>query len=331
MNINPKSKYAYQLLHAGILALAHAERNGIRVDIRYVRREKRQLTAKIEQLEEQFCHTKFYYHWTHIVKNGKPNINSNYQLAHFLYDVKKLEPAKTTISGKGSTDEEALKQLNIPELDILLQIRKLKKVRDTYLDAFLREQVNNYIHPFFNLHLVKTFRSSSDHPTFQNIPKRDKESMQIVRQALYPRPGHQLMEVDYSSLEVRIAACYHQDSRMLKYIKNPQSDMHRDMAEQIFLFKYTPSIPEHKVLRSATKNGFVFPEFYGDYYKNCAYNLACNWGGLPEGKWKRGQGIMIDSNTHLSDHLIDNGISSLNAFTKHIQDIEQDFWGNRFR
>ena len=51
-------------------------------------------------------------------------------------------------------------------------MRKLKKVRDTYLDAFLREQVDGYLHPFFSLHTVKTFRSSSERINFQNIPKR---------------------------------------------------------------------------------------------------------------------------------------------------------------
>ena len=125
--------------------------------------------------------------------------------------------------------------MGIPELDNLLRIRKLKKVRDTYLEGFLREQVNGYIHPFFNLHLVRTYRSSSDHPNFQNIPKRDKEAMNIVRRAIFPRPGHQLLELDYSGLEVRIAACYHKDKTMLRYIGDPHSDMHGDMAKQIFI------------------------------------------------------------------------------------------------
>ena len=58
--------------------------------------------------------------------------------------------------------------------------------------------------------------------------------MKTTRKALYPRPGHQLLEVDYSGLEVRIAACYHKDPVMLKYI-NTGYDMHADMAAQIFM------------------------------------------------------------------------------------------------
>ena len=216
------------------------------------------------------------------------------------------------------------------ELDGLLRVRKLKKIRDTYLDAFANEQVNGVVHPFFNLHLVRTYRSSASNPNMQNIPKRDKEAMQIVRKAIYPRKGHQLVAVDYSGLEVRISTCLHRDSRMLKYINNPASDMHSDVAKQIFkLDTFNKDIEGHTVLRNATKNGFVFPVFYGDYYKNCAFYLACNWGGLKEGKWKPGEGIPL-GDKHLSDHLISQGLTSYTVFTKHIQDIEDDFWKNRF-
>ena len=330
MKINPKTEQAYKLLHDGTLSLARAELQGIRVDMKYAESKKQHMTRKIERLESKFYNTNFFKHWNHSTKN-KVNINSNLQLANFLYKTKKLEPALLTESGQGSTNEEALSQLNIPELNDLLEIRKLKKVRDTYLDGFIREQVNGYVHPSFNLHLVRTFRSSSDRPNFQNIPIRDEEARKTVRKALYPRPGHQLLEIDYSGLEVRIAACYHKDSTMLKYINNPASDMHRDMAEQLFLINnFDKSLPSHKTLRDATKNGFVFPEFYGSYYKNCAINLACQWGELPMSKWKAEQGIQMPEGT-LSDHLISKGIKSFDKFTEHIKEIELDFWGTRFK
>jgi hypothetical protein len=115
---------------------------------------------------------------------------------------------------------------------------------------------------------------------------------------------------------------------MLKYVTDPTTDMHRDMAMQLFkLDEYDKAI--HKDLRFAAKNGFVFPEFYGDYYKNCAYNLAVNQGQLPTGKWKAGQGVQF-GDTFLSDHLISKGIKSLDNFTDHVKEVEDDFWGNRF-
>lgn len=326
---HPNSEKAYRLLHDGILALGRAEQQGMRIDLDYSEKKEKHLTRKIAYLEAKFKKTKFYRHWQHTV-SGTPNINSNYQLSVILYKVKKITPAKFTESGQGSTDEDALTQLNIPELNDLLQIRKLKKIRDTYLNAFIKEQINGFIHPFFNLHTVRTFRSSSDSPNFQNIPKRDKEAMKICRKAIYPRKGHQLMEIDYGALEVRIAACYHKDPTMLQYIKDPTTDMHGDMAKEIFLIDaFDKRIPEHKILRAAAKNGFVFPQFYGDYYKNCAVNIATGWGKLPEGKWKKGQGILMPEGT-LSDHMISKGISSLDAFIDRMKKIEYHFWQERF-
>lgn len=329
MEIVPNSGLAYDLFHKGILALGKAERQGFRVDVEYVVTKKKHLTRKIEYLTKQFYESKFCTDWQK-GSTKKININSGDQLADYLYRVKGIKPKKLTKTGKGSTDDEALGLLDIPELKDLLDIKRLKKVRDTYLDAFEREQVDGYIHPFFNLHIPVTYRSSSQNPNFQNIPKRDKEIMKIVRKALFARPGNQLMEIDFSGLEVCIGACYHKDPQMIKYIVDPSTDMHRDMAQQIFKVKnFDKENPDHYFLRSATKNGFVFPQFYGDYYKSCAEYLCTNWGKLPQTKWKPGQGVPFGDG-FLSDHLIKQGLTSYAQFEKHLKVIEDDFWTNRF-
>jgi len=135
VDTNIRSIDAYKLMHEGTLALTRAEQQGIRVDLEYIAKKQAYLTAKITHLEKKFKLSKFYAHWEHSVK-GKVNINSNNQLAHFLYNVKKITPEKFTVTGQGSTDDEALQMLNIEELNILLEMRKLRKVRDTYLVAF---------------------------------------------------------------------------------------------------------------------------------------------------------------------------------------------------
>jgi len=331
MSEQATQKDAYRLVHQGILAFGRAERQGIRIDLDYCKQTTKQLTEEIEDLRTEFQQTKFYRHWKHSLRGKKPNLTSNAQLGSFLYKTKKIKPKKTTATGKGSTDEEALLGLGIPELEKLLRMRKLLKIRDTYLNGFIKEQVDGFVHPFFNLHTVRTHRSSSDRPNFQNIPKRDAEAAAICRQALYPREGCQLLEVDYSGIEVSISACYHKDPNMIKYIKDPSSDMHGDMAEQIFfLDKLDKSIAGHKTLRSAAKNGFVFPQFYGDYYGNNAMSLAHDWGKLPEGRWGQRQGIEIEDGLFLSDHLRANGIKSITSFTNHLKEIERHFWEERF-
>lgn len=326
--MNPNTKEAYNLFHKGIFALARAEEVGFRVGLDYIKRTKQELDEKIKKLEQELFNSKFYKLWLKST-NGKVNINSNVQLSRFLYKVKKLEPVKLTETGQGATDEEALLGLGITELNKIIEIRKLKKVKDTYLTAYEREQVNGIIHPIYNLHLVRTFRSSADSPNFQNIPNRDKEAQQLVRRAIYPRKGHQFMEVDYSNLEVRIAACYHKDRKMIHYIKT-DADFHGDLTKQLFMIdELDTNRSDHAYLRKATKNGFTFPQFYGDYFVNCAEYLVCNWGHLSQGIWKPGQGVPL-GDKNLSDHLIANGIKSFRGFTRHVKTIEDDFWSNRF-
>jgi DNA polymerase-1 len=243
----------------------------------------------------------------------------------------KIEPVKTTETGQGATHEEALRRLDIPGLDLILSIRKLSKIKNTYLGAFIREQFNGFIHPSFNLHNVRTYRSSSEGPNFQNIPKRDKESMKICRRAILPRPGHMLVEADFSALEVNISECYHKDPVMMNYLLDPKSDMHLDMAKQIFIMPdMQKSIPAHAVMRQAAKNGFVFPQFYGDYYGNNAHSL-CEWTKLPRGRWKRGQGLELPDGSHISNHFLSKGIKSFDQFTEHMKKVEDDFWNRRFK
>lgn len=329
MEVFPSQLDALNLLQDGILAFARAERQGIRVDVDYCLKKQKHLTRKIDLLKNEFSESNFFKHWKHIYKE-KTNIDSDTQLAHILYDIKKIKPVKFTPKGRGSTDEEALLQLNLPEISTRIQIGKLQKIKD-YLDNFHREQVDGYLHPFYNLHIAITYRSSCDHPNFQNIPKRDYEAMAICRRALLARPGHLLAEIDFSGIEVKVSACYHKDPNMLRYINDETTDMHRDLCKLLFFLNdFDKKIPGHKYLRDATKNGFTFPEFYGSYFVNCANNLACTWGKLKQGKWESGQGVEIVPEFYLSDLFIQNGIKSYSDFVSHVESIEKDFWEERF-
>ena len=329
MNITANTSEAYNLLHNGTLALARAERQGMRVDMEYIKKHKAIISKEINDLDYEFKQTNFFEQWDASTPKDI-NINSSVQLRDFLYTVQGRKPPKFTDKGFGSVDEESLAALNISELDALLRMRKLKKLRDTYLDQYSREQVNGVIHPFYNLNLVKTYRSSCDRPNLQNVPKREEEAMKLIRGALYPREGHQLLEVDYSGLEVRISACYHKDPKMISYIKNPKTDMHRDMMEEIFMLKYDGS-DEQEYLRAATKNGFVFPQFYGDYYINCANYMAVKWGHLPNGVFKDDTGVHVDAGgTTLGRHLRSKGIKSIKTFENHLEEIQNAFWDERF-
>jgi len=321
----------YQLLHQGALALARASRHGIRIDEKYCVKTLAKIDRQIRDAEITFKQTKFYKHWQHVF-GSKTNIHSHPQLSQLLYKIRKFEPLKITKTGAGATDSEALLLLNEPELDPIVHLRKLKMQKD-HLAGISRETINGIMHPSFLLHTARTYRGSAQAPSFQNIPIRDEESMNICRGAIFPTFGFQLLEIDFSGIEVRTGVCYHKDPNMINYIMDPTTDMHRDQAQQIFkILDFNKKYSEHYYLRQAAKNGFVFPEFYGDYYVACAKNLACRWGKLPQSKWKSGQGVEFPNvGGHLSDWLISQGIKSYAQFEQHLKEVEEDFWYRRFR
>ena len=79
------TKDAYELIHKGILALARAERYGIRIDTEYCQKQRQRLTRRIEYYKKKLQATKFHRRWEHIY-GSKTNIYSNHQPLNILYN-----------------------------------------------------------------------------------------------------------------------------------------------------------------------------------------------------------------------------------------------------
>ena len=118
---------------------------------------------------------------------------------------------------------------------------------------------------------------------------------------------------------VIIKNCYHKDPTMMKYINDPTTDMHRDTAMDCFLVDDPTMIV--KAIRHTAKNMFVFPQFYGDWYKSCA-----------ESMWiaAQSQTHVLSNGTHLMQHLARKGIKTYDKFEKNIKRVEDLFWTERF-
>lgn len=333
--IQPNTPAAYELIHKGLLAFSAATNQGMRIDEKYCKKTDKILKMKIKRLKSDFLDSETGKLWADL--HPTPNINSDKQLRNVLYDHKdglKLEIKKTTDKGNPSVDNEVLDIYgkDIPELKGYKQYKKLYKVKHTYIEGIIKETVNGILRPNFNLHPVVTFRSSSNAINFQNQPNRDPESKKLVRQAFIPRPGHHLMSADFSGIEVGISCCYHHDPKMIDYVKYPQkNNMHTDMAIQCYMLDQFQKSGAEKTLRKGTKNGFVFPQFYGDYYRNNAVSLA-NWAKLPtSGRFRANQGLELMSGMTVGEHFLSKGLRNYKDFENHIKDTEDDFWNNRFK
>jgi len=329
MRIEPIRKEGYELLHEGAVELAQVEANGIRVDVEKLAVTKERLTNRIRKLKHELEATDIWRIWRKRF-GEKASLTSRDQLAAVLHEEMGYEVGDTTEKGKPSTDEEALQKIEDPAIAPLLQLIKYEKALGTFLRGIEKEIVEDRLHPVFNLHTVKTYRSSSDSPNFQNFPVRDKEIAKIIRSLFIASPKSVLVENDFKGIEVALSAAYHHDPNFISYITTPGKDMHRDMAAQIYMLK--PKEVD-KDIRYGAKNKFVFPQFYGDYYVACARNL---WDWIRLGKLKGPDG------ESLRKHLQAQGITKLGAcdpeskpvrgtFEHHLRDVEDDFWNNRFR
>jgi DNA polymerase-1 len=335
------TRAAYQLLHDGQIALARVESTGIRVDMEYLDRTRKELLGEIHEKAEVLKQSDEYSAWRRRF-GPKTNIRSRRQLSRVLFE----DMGYQSVTGKA--DQEALEKVGTPFVKQYLRWAKLEKAQGTFLAGIRSQSMwcpNQKIHlcrPFFNLDIARTFRSSSDSPNFQNFPVRDKLIAKLVRQAFIPRPGRRLVEIDYGGIEVKAAAWYHKDPVMLSYLHDPSKDMHRDMASMLFMLEDAPKefwkTDIAKLTRYVAKNMFVFPAFYGSYFKTITPAL---WDAIDRFDLKDHEGNSLKDRLDSLGGITRRGACKVGgdwkerkpkpgSFESHIQSVEANFWQDRF-
>ena len=316
--MKPLSIEGQKLLLDGAIAFANIERTGIRVDVPYLKTQYASLDKEVLKVEKELWRTKEAKEWKSKFKD-KTSFTSPTQLSHMLFKEWGHHPTKETRKGNAAVDDEALRKVGTSFTTGILRMRKLLKVKDTYILGLLKAQTSGFLHPSFHLHTVTSFRGSSSSPNFQNQPVRDLELGGIVRRAFLPlEPGHQFGEVDYKGNEVASNCCYNRDPNLIAYISDPTKDMHRDVSMKCFLLKKDQV---GKVIRYVGKNKFTFPEFYGSYFEIIAPAM---WEAVEEHQ------LVTEDGIPLYDHLRSKGITDLGDFTDHIQKVETKFWDVTF-
>ncbi len=211
-----------------IPVLADMEMTGITLDIKFLKKMSAELQSRLSDIETQV--------FDYI--GERFNLNSTQQLSDALFNRLKLSPpdgTRRTDSGHYSTSAEVLESMKgkHPVVDVLLEYRELSKLKSTYLDA-LPDQVNpvtGRVHTSYNQAGSVTGRIASSDPNLQNIPIRTELGRQ-VRQAFIAAEGFSLISVDYSQVELRIAAHMSGDEAMLAAFRANQ-DIHTATAAAI--------------------------------------------------------------------------------------------------
>ncbi len=210
-----------------VAVLARMELAGARIDVKALNEYSVQLTARMQQLEDECCQ----------LAGVQFNTASPMQVGEVLFDRLKLdEKAKKTKSGQYSTTEEILLKLQDrhPLVGKILELRGIRKLLSTYVNA-LPQLINprtGRIHTTFNQTVTATGRLSSTNPNLQNIPVRTDEGREI-RKAFIPSDGNVFFSADYSQIELRLVADLSGDATMLDAFSHGH-DIHAITAAKIY-------------------------------------------------------------------------------------------------
>lgn len=206
-------------------AIAHVERWGVAVDVGAVRAFDAHLTTRIADVRKRLDAYGF--------EGFDPASTASVRAV--LYGDLKLSPAYETATGLASTDADALAELDHPFARDLVEWRKLERLRGTYAVGLLDHvRDDGRIHTSILLDGAATGRTSSAQPNLQNQPseKRDPEFGAMARNCFVAPPGHKLVSLDYSQIELRVAAMLSGDAEMIAIFRSGV-DYHQRTAELI--------------------------------------------------------------------------------------------------
>ncbi len=254
-----------------IPVIAEMERAGVKVDATELLRLSNDFAQRIGEIEKEI----------HQLVGNDFNVGSPKQLGEILFDQLKLPGGKKGKTGAYATGADVLEEVAAttghPVPLKVLDWRQLSKLKSTYTDALQAQidPVTKRVHTAFALATTSTGRLSSSDPNLQNIPIRTEEGRKI-RKAFIAEPGMKLLSVDYSQIELRLAAEM-ANIPALKEAFGRGDDIHAMTASQVFGVPVEGMDP--MVRRKAKAINF------GIIYGISAFGLAAQL-GIPQGEAK---------------------------------------------
>lgn len=244
-----------------VKVLADMEKEGIRVDIDFLKSLSKDLDIDIKSLEKTIYET----------AGHSFNLASPKQLGEVLFDKLKIGGAKQkkTKTGQYATGEEVLSYLAVdnPIVKDILDWRQLIKLQNTYVDA-LPNQVDKItlrIHTDYMQTVAATGRLSSNNPNLQNIPIRTERGRQIRKAFVARDENYSIVSADYSQIELRIIAALSGEENMIKAFKNHE-DIHKSTASKVF------NVPLEEVTREQRSHAKTVN--FGIIYGVSAFGLS---------------------------------------------------------
>ncbi len=166
------------------------------------------------------------------------NLASPVALRGILFERLKLSPKTVAKTKKGafSTQESELEKLRDahPLVPLILEHRELAKLRSTYTDSLTKavDPTTERLHTSFEQLGSSTGRITSQAPNLQNIPVRGELAADL-RRCFEAEPGWVFLGLDYSQIELRLAAHLSGDEAMIAAFQ-AGLDIHSITAKLLF-------------------------------------------------------------------------------------------------
>ena len=208
--------------------LAAMEREGVTLDVAYLKEYSKTLDTEIAQLEATIAE-----------QAGMPfNLASPKQLGDILFEKLKIDSKpKKTKTGQYATSEEVLAPFAAKHKIVadILEWRQVQKLKSTYVDA-LPLEVNprtGRVHTTYMQTVAATGRLSSNNPNLQNIPIRTERGQRVRKAFIARNDDYVLLSADYSQIELRIIAALSEEHNMIESFLHGE-DIHRATAAKVF-------------------------------------------------------------------------------------------------
>lgn len=249
------------------LVLADMEFTGVSIDVDYLRQLTQSMETTTKKLERKI----------YDLAGEGFNLNSPRQVGEILFDKLQIAPKKKRKTKKFSTSAEVLEELadEYEIVNLIMQYRKLTKLRSTYTDALpsLINPVDSRIHTSYNQTITATGRLSSSNPNLQNIPIRTEEGNKI-RNAFIPKDkeNYLMLSADYSQIELRLLAHISQDKHLIEAFRT-NVDVHTLTASKVFDVPLNEVTKEMRYKAKAVNFGII----YGQSRYGLAKGLGITW------------------------------------------------------
>lgn len=204
-----------------------------------------------------------------LTKTGQPQIDKD--------ALEYLIAAGTLVNEVARLGEESLVPPAASRLaKVVTDARHADKVRGSYLEKFLDlADPDDVVHPSINTIQARTGRMSITDPALQTLHRDDK----IVRGAIIPRPGHVLITIDASQIEMRLAAALSGDEGLIQAFydaDNGGADFYSGIASQLFGEPVAKKDPRRQAVKTMS-----YAKLYGASVKTMAASI-----GLPVARVK---------------------------------------------